>query len=114
MKVMRRNWTFLSTHGLVFLAIAREPTATQREIGDVVGITERAAQGVIADLVEGGYLRRIPQGRRNRYEVRGEAPLRHPLTRDHDVGELLGLVGLRRPSRRRRPIAPGKAATVGD
>jgi predicted transcriptional regulator len=87
-----RRWTFLSTHGLVFLAVARDPSATQREIGDAVGITERAAQRVVAELVEDGYLRRIRQGRRNRYEVVGDAPLRHALNRQHDVGQLLALV----------------------
>ncbi|MDP8930443.1 MAG: winged helix-turn-helix domain-containing protein [Actinomycetota bacterium] len=90
---MTRRWTFLSNHGLVFLAVARDPTATQREIADAVGITERAAQRLIADLVDAGYLRKIAEGRRNRYEIATEAPLRHPLNSENDISELLGLLG---------------------
>lgn len=95
---MARRWTFLSNHGLVFLAVARDPTATQREIADAVGITERAAQRLIADLVDAGYLRKIAEGRRNRYEIAREAPLRHPLNSENDISELLGLLGT--PGRR--------------
>lgn len=90
---MGRDWTFLSNHALVILAVAADPAATQRAIGDAVGITERAAQRLIADLVEGGYLRRITEGRRNRYEIIEEATLRHPLSRDITVRALLDLVG---------------------
>jgi hypothetical protein len=45
---------------------------------------------------------RIKEGRRNRYEVHGDVPLRHPLEQDHTVGELLVTLGrLDRPKRRR-------------
>lgn len=89
---MGRSWTFLSSHGLVLLAVAADPSATQREIAAAVGITERAVQRLIADLVDTGYLRRIPEGRRNRYEVIMGARLRHPLSHDTAVRELLRLV----------------------
>lgn len=90
---MDTGWTFLTTHGLVLLAIARDPSATQREIGDAVGITERTASKAIGELVEAGYLRRFREGRRNRYELDTDAALRHPLSRDHQVRDLVALLG---------------------
>lgn len=86
---MSRDWSFLSNHGLVLLAVASDPTATQRQIGDAVGLTERAAQRLIADLVDAGYVRRFVEGRRNRYELVGGTRMRHPLSRDVPVRELL-------------------------
>jgi DNA-binding Lrp family transcriptional regulator len=82
-------WSFLSNQGLVLLAIAADPTATQREIGDAVGLTERATQRLIAELVDAGYVRRFVEGRRNRYEIVGDTRIRHPLGRDVRVRELL-------------------------
>ena len=50
---------------------------------------------------------RTKEGRRNRYEVHGDIPLRHPLERDHNVGELLVTLGrFDRPKARRQPGAP--------
>ena len=89
---MTRGWTFLSTHALVFLAVAQRPEATLRQIGDVVGITERAAQQIVSELVEEGYLRRFREGRRNRYEIVATKRLRHPLNREREAGELLALL----------------------
>ena len=87
-----RDWTFLSTYALVFLAVAQNPQATLRQIGSVVGITERAAQQIVAELVEEGYLRRFREGRRNRYEIVPTKHMRHPLNRDREAGALLPLL----------------------
>ena len=81
---------FLTNHAHVFICLARNPEATLREVAAEVGITEGAAQRIVADLVEEGYLERIRVGRRNRYVLNGDLPLRHPLERDHAVGEILG------------------------
>jgi hypothetical protein len=40
-------------------------------------------------LVDEGYAVRERQGRRNRYQVKPELPLRHPLFQEREVGELL-------------------------
>jgi hypothetical protein len=88
----RASWTFLSNHGNVLLAVARNPDATLREVAAVVGITERAVQRIVADLEAGQYLKRIRTGRRNRYEVYPELPLRHPITAHRDIGSLIELV----------------------
>lgn len=88
----RPNWTFLSNHGSVLLAVARNNEATIREVAAQVGITERAVQRILADLEAGRYLRRHRKGRRNRYEVHSELPLRHPLAAHRDIGSLIQLV----------------------
>jgi DNA-binding Lrp family transcriptional regulator len=82
-------WTFLSNHGHVLLTIAADPGVRIRDIAEQVGITERAAQRIVRDLVEEGYLEATRVGRRNEYRVNGELPLRHPAWRDHPVGDLV-------------------------
>ena len=83
------GWTFLTNHAHVLLRVSRDPGIRIRDLADDVGITERAAQRIIADLVEAGYLTRTRTGRRNIYQLRPELPLRHPLERDHHIGEIL-------------------------
>nr|WP_320068121.1 helix-turn-helix domain-containing protein [Micromonospora sp. RTGN7] len=86
-----RNWTFLTNHSHVLLAIARNPTARLRDVADEVGVTERAAQAIVADLEAGGYLRRTRVGRRNEYTVNPRGHFRHPAESDRQVGDLLAL-----------------------
>ena len=99
---MERDWSFFSNHGLALLAVARHPDSRIREIAEALGITERAAQGILSELVEEGYLERVRVGRRNRYIVRGERMLRHPTTRDHSVAELVRALGVKSPRSSRR------------
>ncbi|MGK2947175.1 MAG: AsnC family transcriptional regulator, partial [Acidimicrobiales bacterium] len=67
------------------------------DIAERVGITERASQAIVADLVADGYVKRTREGRRNRYEVNPDGALRHPLEHDHTIGELLVTLGRLRP-----------------
>ena len=76
----------------MLLCIAREPEIRLRDVAERVGITERAVQRIVADLEAGQYLGRARSGRRNRYEVHAELPLRHPVEAHRDVGALLALV----------------------
>ncbi|MHB8245187.1 MAG: helix-turn-helix transcriptional regulator [Acidimicrobiales bacterium] len=101
----RRAWTFLTNHGHVLVCIAGDPGIRGRDIADRVGITERAAQAIIADLVDDGYVKRTRIGRRNHYEINPDRPLRHPVEQPHSVGELLQLVAGLAPSGRRKPTA---------
>jgi len=87
-----QEWTFLSNHAHVLLCITREPEIRLRDVAEQVGITERAVQRIIADLEAGQYLERVRSGRRNRYVVHPELPLRHPVEAHRDVGALLALV----------------------
>lgn len=85
----RPGWTLLTNHAHVLVAIGREPELRQREIADLVGITEGAVQRILHELEDAGYVRRERVGRRNRYHVDLRRPLRHPLERPHTVGDVL-------------------------
>jgi len=88
----RSNWTFLTNHGHVLICIATDPGIRGRDIAERVGITERAAQAIIADLVREGYVTRTRIGRRNHYEINRDRPLRHVVEQPHSIGELLELL----------------------
>lgn len=83
------SWTFLTNHMHVLLCIARDPSTRLRDVATAVGITERAAQRIVGELEESGYLVRRREGRRNAYDLRTDRPLRHPLEQQHLIGELL-------------------------
>jgi DNA-binding MarR family transcriptional regulator len=87
-----RRWELLTKHALVLLYVARKPDATLREISAAVGITERSVHRLVDDLVEDGYLSRVREGRRNRYQVAGFQALRHPLSNEAQVKDLLELL----------------------
>ncbi|GAA1109773.1 winged helix-turn-helix domain-containing protein [Nocardiopsis exhalans] len=87
-----QEWTFLTNHAHVLLCVVRDPQARLRDIAEQVGITERAAQRIMADLVEAGYLEREREGRRNRYRLHAELSLRHPMDRDTAIGELMAML----------------------
>lgn len=84
-----RSWTFLTNHAHVLLCLSRDGDLTMRELAAAVGITERAVQVVVADLVADGYLTREKNGRRNTYTVHGHGRLRHPLESSHTINELI-------------------------
>lgn len=92
------EWTFLTNHGHVLLAIADEPTLRLREIAEIVGVTERTAVGIVSDLEQAGYIKREKVGRRNHYSLDPSRPLRHPSEAHHQIGELLDAVRHSAPS----------------
>ena len=96
----KQGWTFLTNHGHVLICIAGDPGIRGRDIATRVGVTERATQAIISDLVGGGYVSRTKIGRRNHYEINPERPLRHPVEQPHSVGELLHLVADLAPPKR--------------
>jgi predicted transcriptional regulator len=73
----------------VLQVVSSDPTARLRDIAQTVGITERTAADIVNDLEQAGYLSKTRAGRRNRYEVHEELPLRHPQHRHHTVGDLI-------------------------
>lgn len=91
------GWTFLTNHGHVLLCIARNPDVRISEIADRVGIGERAAQSIVKDLVEAGYVTRARIGRRNRYTVDAKLPLRHPMEQERTVQQLIDALTTARP-----------------
>jgi len=87
-----RHWTFLSNHGHVLICLARDPAARLRDVAIAVGITERAVQKIVSDLEEGGVVQRVRDGRRNRYRLFLDRPMRHPVEAHRSVGELLEMI----------------------
>jgi len=90
------QWSFLTNHAHVLLCIAHDPSSRLRDIADAVGITERAAHRIVAELVDEGYVTRERRGRRNFYEVHPErefghpAPS-HPAMKDRSMEEILSV-----------------------
>jgi DNA-binding MarR family transcriptional regulator len=83
------SWVFLTNHAHVLLCIARNPQARTRDIAEQVGITERAAQRIVADLIAENYVTRTKVGRRNNYKINPRGHLRHPIFRNLAIGPLL-------------------------
>jgi DNA-binding IclR family transcriptional regulator len=86
------SWTFLTNHAQVLLCVAHDPGVRLRDIAASLNITERSAFGIIADLVEAGYIVKEKDGRRNRYHIQAHLPLPEPAGRDRTVGEVLDLL----------------------
>lgn len=83
------RWTFLTNHSHVLICLSRDPDLRLRDLAEQVGITERAVQSILRDLELHGYVTRRRIGRRNRYDVHAEHPMRHPVEAGHTVGEIL-------------------------
>lgn len=96
------GWSFLTTHARAMLFLAHQPDARLRDLAAGLGVTERTAYGVVADLSDAGYVVKERDGRRNRYHVQRDLPLRGDVGRERSVGELLDLLGVPRPPRRGR------------
>ena len=86
------NWGFLTSHARVLMCIAHDPGARLRDIAASLGITERSAYGIVAELAEAGYVVKQKDGRRNRYQIQAHLPLPEPTSRERTVGEILALL----------------------
>jgi len=84
-------WSFLTNHAQVLVCIADDPGIRLREIGEAVGITERAAHRIVVELATAGYISRERQGRRNHYTIQPDLPLPDPLARGRKVSDLLSI-----------------------
>ena len=89
----RTSWTFLTNHAQVLLCLADTPDIRLRDVAEHVGITERATQRILADLIEAGYVKTDRVGRRNRYTVDREHAMRHTAQVGHEIGVLLKALG---------------------
>jgi DNA-binding IclR family transcriptional regulator len=88
-----REWTFITTHAQVLLAVARDPELRVREIAKAAEITERYAYQVLSDLQEAGYVHRRRRGRCNRYRVNPDLTLGDPVVEEQSIRGLLRLSG---------------------
>jgi len=93
------GWSFITNHGLILAAIAKHPRSTARDIGDAVGITERATHKIIKDLEEAGYITKTRDGRQNKYRIYADMPI-NEVSSDAAIGELLVMLGWKRRKRR--------------
>lgn len=99
-----RSWTFLTNHAHVLLCLAADPRLTLPAIAERVGVTTRAVQLILHDLVESGYVERTKVGRQNHYSINADGHLRHPLEAHHRVADLIAAVGPAEPA-----AGPGRA-----
>jgi predicted ArsR family transcriptional regulator len=86
------GFTYLTNHTHVLVSLNANAELRVRDLAAAIGITERAVQRIIADLEAVGVLEREKLGRRNSYQIRREARLRHPLEGHCTVGGLLDWV----------------------
>jgi DNA-binding IclR family transcriptional regulator len=103
------EWAFLTNHARALICIARDPGMRLVDIGRHLGITERAAHRIVAELDAAGYISRQRNGRRNHYTINSHLPLPDTIAREQSIGELLELLTVTQDSPRRA----GRAATTG-
>ena len=103
-----RQWSLLTPHAQVLLCIARNPDSRVRDIAETVGISERGAHQIVADLVGAGYVRRARVGRRNHYAIETKTSLKHTPVRHRRVASIVALLGPE-PSTSERPTKPRRS-----
>ena len=94
------NWSFLTNHARALLFIAEDSEARLRDVATALGITERTAYGIVVDLTDAGYVLKEKNGRRNRYSIQTDLPLRESISRERTIGEVLAVL-----------TGPGKRST---
>src|SRR5919197_4941161 len=92
MVVLVGNWSFLTNHAQVLMCIAHDPGVRLRDIADKLAITERTAYAIVTDLAEAGYVRKEKAGRRRRYMIQPDLPLRAAVSAERTIGEVLDLL----------------------
>lgn len=86
------NWSFLTNHARVLLAIAGNPEARLRDLAEELDVTERTVFGIVNDLTDAGYVVKEREGRRNRYHIQEHLPLPTDVGRERTIGEVLDLL----------------------
>jgi DNA-binding IclR family transcriptional regulator len=76
----------------VLLCIAHDPGVRLGDIGEAVGITERAAHRIVAELAAAGYIARRRDGRRNHYTIKSHLPVPDRLAREQKIGDLVAVL----------------------
>ena len=102
------SWKFLTSHARVLLCIARDPGVRLRDVAASLGITERSAHAIVADLTAAGYLVKHKHGRRNRYQIQAHLPLPEPATQEPAIGDVLAMLAGDGAGQKLRESAPGQ------
>jgi transcription initiation factor IIE alpha subunit len=100
------GWKFLTNHSLVLCLIAQQSRITAREISAIVGITEKATRNIINDLEADGYITKKREGRRIKYWVDPDMPLRSETQQNKAIGDLLEILGWKRRKSRAKKVIP--------
>jgi DNA-binding transcriptional ArsR family regulator len=87
------EWTFLTRHAVALGILAKNPRITALDLAGQLGMTERAVRKLIAELYEAGYIRKKREGRRVRYSINPDRPLRQELHDKVPVSSLLQTLG---------------------
>jgi DNA-binding MarR family transcriptional regulator len=118
LKPQELGWSLLTPHALVLMCIARAPDTRMREIAEAVGISERGAHQIVADLVTARYVQRTRVGRRNHYAIEDKTLLRHAPIRHRRVSSIIALLGpesaaaVRQSTRAPTPTKNGRSRRV--
>jgi len=106
------DWSLLTNHGRLLLAIENEPGLRVREMADRLELSERGVALILRDLRQAGYVTSYREGRRVYYSVVPDKPMRRDSLRHQTVGQLLQLLAAAETSRRQagptRSLGPGR------
>jgi hypothetical protein len=100
------EWGFLTNHARALLFIADDPEARLRDLAAALELTERATYSIVVDLTDAGYVVKEKDGRRNRYHIQPDLPLRDSINRERTIGEVLDLFDDAKRSKRVRTRRP--------
>ena len=102
------GWKFLTNHALVLCLVAQQPRITARDIAATIGITEKATRNIINDLEADGYVDKKKEGRRIRYRIDPDMPLRHEIQQEKPIGDLLEVLGWKRRKTPKKRTPPSR------
>lgn len=106
------GWKFLTNHAQVLCLLAKKPRITAREISAAIGITEKATRNIINDLEYDGYVTKKREGRRIKYRVDPDLPLRSQTQQDKAIGDLLETLGWKRRKRQAKKKVPSEQTSL--
>ena len=84
----KTQWTFLTNHSHVIICLIRDPEMRIRDVATQIGITERAVLRILSELESDGVMTKSRDGRRNRYTINLDFPLRHQLESQYTLRKL--------------------------
>jgi predicted transcriptional regulator len=91
------EWSLLTNHARLLLAIENEPGLRVRDMADRLNLSERGVALILRDLREAGYVTSRREGRRVYYSVVPSKPLRTRRLEHRTVGELLQILAQAEP-----------------
>ena len=86
------DWSLLTNHGRLLLAIENEPGLRVRDMADRLDMSERGVALILRDLRNAGYVTSRREGRRVYYSVVPDKPMRRDSLKHQTVGQLLQLL----------------------